>query len=949
MNIVSRSILQLSILIVFLVLLSGGSAVYWFYALHMEDRKVGLNNLVNTSVNLIESVSIFDKNQSADFPGGSGEATLSQIMSSRAEGFFRFGQTGETLFAQLQGEHIQILQLRDPSTPITLSLDTHFAEPIRRALKGEEGIMEGLDYRGTMVLAAYRYIPSLNLGIVVKEDMAEIRAPFVTGALLLMGTASILSLFGVIVFLRWNQPLIHSLEEEKERFELILNAAGEGIYGVDSEGAVIFINSSGAELLGGDVKDIIGKQQDDFICSDKTHKGLIGSVAEDEETPKISDDFFCKLNGDSFPVEHTSRPILKMGKASGTVVTFSDVSKRLELWKKYDEKTAYLESILLGAADGVISIDENGLIEIFNKSAEEMFGYDDCEVVGKNINILMPEPYKNNHDMYLKRYLDMPSRVSLNLTREVVGQRQNGDTFPMELTIIEVSFSGKRKFVGTVRDMTDQRARAEELKILARAVEQSPNTVLITDPSGNIEYVNKKFIETSGYTLDEVRGKNPRILKGGQTPYGRYKRLWSNITSGQEWRGEFLNRKKNGELYWEFTAISPIFDENGSIKHFLALKEDITDRKRAQKTLEEYARTLELRVETRTNDLNSALAISEESRTRMETIVSSVPAGVIVTDHEGTVILMNSRAEKVFGDSRGQPFDRILNDFSENIAPRSEIGRATLGEGEMFDFDVNAPNTKIMRATSSAIKNSSGVGMGFVTIMVDVTHEREMDRMKTEFLSTAAHELRTPLTTIQGFSEILLTKSRLSVEEKDRYLNFIHGEAVHLADIVNDLLDISRIESKIGFSLKCGICDMRDIVKKNVELLREALDSGEFVLDSAIPSSFCYVDENKMSQVLLNIYSNAIKYSPRGGKISTTLRNLNDFLEVTIQDQGTGMSQAQVEQIFDKFYRADPNGSIQGTGLGMSIVKLIVEAHGGCVSVQSQLGKGTTVRFTVPK
>ena len=167
-----------------------------------------------------------------------------------------------------------------------------------------------------------------------------------------------------------------------------------------------------------------------------------------------------------------------------------------------------------------------------------------------------------------------------------------------------------------------QRKRAdEEVRKLSLAVEHSPVSIIITDKAGNIEYVNPKFVEVTGYSTGEVTGKNPRILKSGEMPSGDYKRLWETIGGGGEWRGEFHNRRKNGELYWEWASISPIYGADGQIAHFLAVKEDITERKRMEHSLAE------------TLDFN-------------QKIISNAPAGILVFKASGQCVLANEAAAR---------------------------------------------------------------------------------------------------------------------------------------------------------------------------------------------------------------------------------------------------------------------------------------------------------------
>jgi PAS domain S-box-containing protein len=154
-----------------------------------------------------------------------------------------------------------------------------------------------------------------------------------------------------------------------------------------------------------------------------------------------------------------------------------------------------------------------------------------------------------------------------------------GETFPAEVLLSAMELDGKPVLQAVVRDITERRRTEDKLRQLSRAVEQSPASIVITNPAGDIEYVNPKFVQVTGYTLAEALGKNPRILKSGEMNPENYRQMWEIIASGKEWNGEFHNKKKNGELYWEIASISPIRDLAGRITHYVAVKEDITARK----------------------------------------------------------------------------------------------------------------------------------------------------------------------------------------------------------------------------------------------------------------------------------------------------------------------------------------------------------------------------------
>jgi len=237
------------------------------------------------------------------------------------------------------------------------------------------------------------------------------------------------------------------------------------------------------------------------------------------------------------------------------------------------------------AADAIININSRGIINSFNLGAQKMFGYTPREVLGKNVSMLMPSPYREDHHEYISRYLDTGQPQIIGTWREFKARHKDGKIFPVELSVIETYQRGNLMFLEIIRDITGRVRTEEQLSILSRAIEQSPASIIITDFEGTIEYVNPKFSETSGYTQNEVLGKNTRILKSGEIPSEEYKSLWSTISSGNEWRGLFHNQKKSGELFWESASVSPIKNQDGAITHFLSVKQDITEQMETEKQL----------------------------------------------------------------------------------------------------------------------------------------------------------------------------------------------------------------------------------------------------------------------------------------------------------------------------------------------------------------------------
>lgn len=411
---------------------------------------------------------------------------------------------------------------------------------------------------------------------------------------------------------------------------------------------------------------------------------------------------------------------------------------------------------------------------------------------------------------------------------------------------------------------------------------------------------------------------------------------------------------KDGTVKYVNERSETFYDDDGKPIRSIGTVHDITERRRAEEKIKEYSENLEQMVKERTEKLNHALKDTEEAKDRIDGILKSVADGLIVTDLRHRVILMNNAAEDLLGVRLSNVIGRSIDFAVEEKTLREKI-RYTLNKkttGYKFDFEWpgdDPKNPKIMRARTSVIHDKKGKDSGIVTIIHDVTHEREVDRMKTEFLSTAAHELRTPLTSIQGFSEILMTKEDLSGDEKKKFLHYINKQSISLAKIVRDLLDVSRIESRRGLAINKTKCDIKKIIKQVIPYFEEQSQIHKFKANFPEKSVELHVDKEKIEQILKNLIGNSVKYSPKGGDIKINVEIDGDCCKFLVKDQGIGMTSEQVEKVFDKFFRADASETApDGTGLGLTIVKYLVEAHNGKIWIESRKGKGTEVAFTIP-
>ncbi|KAA3652713.1 MAG: HAMP domain-containing protein [Calditrichaeota bacterium] len=362
--------------------------------------------------------------------------------------------------------------------------------------------------------------------------------------------------------------------------------------------------------------------------------------------------------------------------------------------------------------------------------------------------------------------------------------------------------------------------------------------------------------------------------------------------------------------------------------------------------------TTELR---RLHQKNLYKIINERNKT--QAIVRNIVDGVIVTDNENNILVLNEVAEKLFGivekNVNETPItnhihNKQLLQFIRSIHDNSE-GSST-SELKLKNPD-NWRDISIQARAARVIGENDKV-IGVVTILRDVTREKEIDRMKTELVSMVAHELRSPLTSISGFSELLMDPT-INREQSEEYAEIILKESNRLSELINKFLDISKIEAGKS-QVNRAEFQIREVVDKVLDVnLHQAERKNIAISLKATPNmQKVFADRSMIEQVMLNLFSNAIKYSPENSAVEVRIRELKSEIVVEVEDTGYGISEDSLPRVFDKFYRAAENDAVRnesGTGLGLPLVKEIVEIHGGRVAVKSKLGKGSTFAFTLPK
>jgi len=338
-------------------------------------------------------------------------------------------------------------------------------------------------------------------------------------------------------------------------------------------------------------------------------------------------------------------------------------------------------------------------------------------------------------------------------------------------------------------------------------------------------------------------------------------------------------------------------------------------------------------------------------RAKLDLVLSSMFEGVIVTDEEEKIILMNPSLRKLFlldsSPEGKKPLEVIRNIAVGDMVDRVIKGKQHLATEEIV---INMPEEKILKVNGVPIMRNNKLE-GAILVFHDITELRRLEKIRQDFVANVSHELRTPIASIKGYAETLLEGALEDKDNAKEFISIIYHDSNRLAALINDLLDLSKIESG-KMKMSFAALDPVSLIKSAVKVIENQAKAKSIALKLDIPTSLPKImaDETRFSQVIINLLDNAIKYSSERGSTTISAKVVDNALQIDISDTGLGISEKDLPRIFERFYRVDKARSreLGGTGLGLSIVKHIVSAHGGQVWVKSGLGRGSTFSFTIP-
>lgn len=608
--------------------------------------------------------------------------------------------------------------------------------------------------------------------------------------------------------------------------------------------------------------------------------------------------------------------------------------------------TALLRSILDSAVDGIVTIDDRGIIQSANPAALRLFEYTSDELTGRNIKMLMPSPYCDEHDMYLANYLATGNAKIIGSGREVEGRRKDGTTFPMYLSVGEFKLGSRRLFSGIVHDLNELRQAEQAATRLGRVLEDSLNEIYIFNADSlRFELVNRGARENLGFTMDQLQKMTPIDLEP-EFNEEAFNQLVAPLRSGDASVVNFetIHRRRDGTTYPVDVHLQ--LAQVSAHDVFFAVVLDITERRRAEAERSELTQKLESHLQQ--------LRIRDQA-------LQSAGEGIVIADAQVAdfpIIFVNAAFEAMTGypasEALGQSFwmlqphetrEAVQDDLRQAIEVSTEyhaVLRNHRKDGVMFWNDVSIAPVRV-----------NGVVTQIIGVMEDVTeHRRTQERLVQaerlaaigEMVTGLAHESRNALQRAQACLDMLT----LDLEEQPEQLDLTQRVRIALQDLSRLYEEVRSYATPIA--LDCRDCRPPEIWRKvwnDLAVVRaeRSIELVERIDDSDLR---CRLDTHRIEQVFRNVLENAIAACGDTGQIEITYSAVEwrsaPALRIVIRDSGSGIDAEVLRRVFQPFFTTKQ----KGTGLGMAIARRIVEAHEGQINAGNSAYGGAEFRITLP-
>jgi PAS domain S-box-containing protein len=600
-----------------------------------------------------------------------------------------------------------------------------------------------------------------------------------------------------------------------------------------------------------------------------------------------------------------------------------------------------LESIIEAAMDAIITVDEDQKVVLFNRAAEQMFGCSTREAIGQSLDRFLPPRFRDAHRLHIHAFgqSGVTSR-KMGQLGTIMGLRSNGEEFPIEAAISQIAVDGKKYHTVILRDITE-RKRAEE----SHRESQRQLTTLIGNLPGFVyrcrndhgwifEYLSEGVSELTGYTVEEYLIH--RTTSYGQNIHpGDRERVRHEVEAALEQHHPFeLTYRiltKSGEVTWVWERGEGIYAQDGTLSYLEGFVTDVTERKRAEHLL-------------------------RQSEERYRRLIAVSPYAILVNRGD-RIIFANDQAIKLFGAVKAEEIlEKSLMDLfhaNDHHIVRERIHELFEGRAQvpMLEEKIKTLDGRVVNVEVSGARFVDEEGPAVLIMLRDVSERKRLQEQlrRTErvaelgtLASGMAHEIGTPMNVILGRAEYLM--DRVTEEPIKKGLQTIITQVERITRVMNQLLSFARRKAPQRIPL-----DLRKVIEDGMEMFQERLARNQIRVEMEMADTCPMVlaDADQMSQVLINLIVNALHAMPEGGTLHVGLEPEQPMVKLTVADTGHGIPRELIEKVFEPFFTTKEFG--KGTGLGLTVVKGIIEEHQGSIAVESQEGKGTKFTILLPK
>jgi PAS domain S-box-containing protein len=809
----------------------------------------------------------------------------------------------------------------------------------------------------------------------LQEDVIlKVILPIIGIAILIV---SILTTIFIWILLRRNRIITNqvkvSLETQQALLNSVINSIPDLIFVKDLQGAYLACNKAFVKFVGHTKEKIIGADDNDLFGKEIAEE-FRGQDSEMLSTGKSfrEDGWVTYPDGTLVLVDTLKIPFIdSKGQINGLVGISHDITSRHQTTMQLKENEERFRS-LVNNIPGVVFrclLDEKYTVVYVSDEIEKLSGYPASDFLGKEAKRTFSDLIHADDLQSIVKQTALAVQEKRPLLSEYRITDRNGKTrWVVEKGQAVFDENGDALYLdGTIFDDSERKSFEDELRKLSQVVEQNPSSIVITDPSGTIEYVNPKFCQVTGYSAEEAIGQNPRILNSGQMPPEIYLDLWETISVGKQWKGELINKNKKGDLYWEAVTISPIVSRDGSVTSFLAIKEDIAERKKIEGELAEKSILMEALIDSPKEIIIFSLdaeyrytAFNNGHFQEMKRVFGTdIQLGMNILEAvtPDMVPVLESIFHRVL---RGDVFTEVQLLPDVGIYYEFNWGGIRNEQKEIIGISAFVRDISDLKKLEKELKNRVREQNTTQTAMLNMMEDLDVEKQnaeaatqaKSDFLANMSHEIRTPMNAIMGMTHLAL-KTDLTVKQED-YLNKIFSSATSLLGLINDILDFSKIEAgkldmeAIDFSLD----DVFDNVTNLIALKAQEKDLELLIQNPRDLPQYLIGDPLRLGQILINLSNNAVKFTKKGQIVIQTKVIEQEPSKITlqfaVQDTGIGLSEEQIGKLFQSFSQADTSTTRKfgGSGLGLTITKSLVEMMNGKIWVKSELGVGSAFIFT---